>query len=453
MTEAVFQRATTDQASISPPESLVQENTRLRQQLADRQDQLTALHAKMDQLVDERLVELATLQDIDLQIYARLEAEHVMHAVLDWAMLVTAAVAGTLYLLVESDQPAHEQKMLRAVAQRGYLPHIEEHERQPWPLGHDILSHALKTGQTVRQSHVDQEITRASPQDQPRAHLAIPILHQDAPIGILGLESAFADGFTAAQIDSADRLADHAALAIQNALHHRQTHQRLDELLAVHTSCLRLTSHLDLDTLPEQIVHYALDVLSADRAALYWYDRAAEKLALAAALDRDGKPCPETDPSEGTLTEAADQDHKAHWALDPAAGEMAALPLTSGDLPTGAAQTGQTHQGILYLFFKTRGHLFEEKSVTIQRFADYAASALQNARQVARHRQALEIYQDRQSQIVEQSRAPLTSIRGYAKLMLQQIGGQITDQQRDFVQTILKNAHHLEALIGRHTAP
>jgi GAF domain-containing protein len=256
-------------ATTLPTEPLARENAQLRQKLADQERRLTALHATMEQLVDERIAELATLQDLDLQIHAQLDLEHVTGAVLDWAMLVTSAVAGTLYLIVKPQPHTRGDKLLRAAAQRGYPPEVDRHSHLPWPVDEGILSRALETGQAVQQTHTLEDIALSRPQDRDRSHLTVPVRHQGQAIGVLGLESAFADGFTDAQIDSALRLAEHAALAIRNALYYQRASDRLEILRSLYTNSTSLASCLASDVLARRIVGDALAVLPADRAALY----------------------------------------------------------------------------------------------------------------------------------------------------------------------------------------
>lgn len=414
---------------------LDQENAQLREQLDD-------LHAHMDQLVDERLAELVTLQECDLQIHARLDADHVLNAVLDWIMRVTSAVAGAIYWV-------QEPKMLRAVAQRGYWPEMDLDEPFPWPTGQDILARALESGQPTQQTHISQDLALHAQPDTDRSHLAIPICQANQPaIGVFALESAFEDGFTAAQIDSAMRLAVHAALAIQNALRHQQVHQRLEGLLAVHQGSQSLVSCLDPTQLPQAIIRTALESLPAERAALYQLDTPANTWSLVAALNRDGDLPTVPAPSERTLIEAAACEKTTRLARDSDGRAAAALLLSTENLPAHAPQSSGEILAILYLALKP-GRSSPSDLETLHLYAGQAAIALHNARHIAQLERAIQHRQKHASDIATSSRAPLTAIGGYARLMLQEIGGTITGQQREFLETILKNASHLESLLNK----
>ena len=171
----------TDQhAPASPPtESTAEENARLRRQLADQERRLLSLHADLDRLVDEQIADIATLQEVDQRIHTFLDTERVAHAVLDWALWITSAVAGTLYLIVEPAKPA-KAKQLRTVAQRGYPPQAAPQEHLLWPAGQDILARALETGCPIHRPQIVGARQAASrggaPSQVTLAHLAVPIL-------------------------------------------------------------------------------------------------------------------------------------------------------------------------------------------------------------------------------------------------------------------------------------
>jgi GAF domain-containing protein len=323
-----------------------------------------------------------------------------------------------------------------------------------WPTDRGILARALETGQAIQQEHISQDIALPPQQGRDRSHLAIPVRQADQPaIGVLALESDFADGFTPAQIDSAVRLAEHAVLAIANALHYEQAHRRLDRSLAVHQSSQALTPWLAQHTLPRRIVLGALDALQANRAALYLYDNTAGSWTLVAAQDRDGDQVWDTHPTEHSLVKAAAHNGSARFASDPAAGDSAALPLRTPVLPGAPAQLGRETLGVLYLAFKAGSRTLAESEESLYLYANHAAMALRNAQRVTQLEHAAQQERERANHVAAQSRDPLAAIHGYTDMMLQQIGGEITEQQREFLETIQKNATRLEALLYAQPDP
>jgi signal transduction histidine kinase len=103
--------------------------------------------------------------------------------------------------------------------------------------------------------------------------------------------------------------------------------------------------------------------------------------------------------------------------------------------------------GVLYTSFGSGRDLLAESPAPLRLYAAAAALALYNARQFARLAGALERRQERTTRVLNATRAPLTAIQGYTRLMLQQIGGEVSAQQREFLETILRNAVDLEAAL------
>ena len=443
MPDAPARHAATDQYTPpSPsPESLAEENARLRRQLADQERRLIALHAGLDQLVDEQIADIAALQEVDRRIHAHLDTERVAHAVLDWAIWIASAVAGTLYLVVEPAHPAQD-KQLRTVAQRGYPPQAALQQRLHWPTGQDILARALETGRPVHRPEIAPAPgpSRAAPGQDALAHLAVPILLQGQVIGVIGLETGAPQGFTAGQIDSAGRLADHAALAIQNALRHQRITHRLDQVLAVHQAAQALLACHNAAALPGKIVQDATSVLRADRAAFYRPDPSTGEFRRVSTTGRDVGAAP----PERALVETAAREGAPQLAGDLQHGTLAALPLVA---PNPPSKEPELH-GVLYAAFQSSPDLTAESPTPLRLYAAAAALAIHNARQFARLAADLERRQAHVARVLNTTRTPLSAIQGYTKLMLQQIGGHLTARQREFLETILRNAIDLETSLA-----
>jgi signal transduction histidine kinase len=108
---------------------------------------------------------------------------------------------------------------------------------------------------------------------------------------------------------------------------------------------------------------------------------------------------------------------------------------------------------VLILTFPSQARHIAQRPTELDTYAAYAALALQTARQLSGLHQALRGYQDRYTDLIDGTRAPLTAIQGYIRLLAKPIGGELTDQQRDFLQTIQRNADRLQARLKERSAP
>jgi hypothetical protein len=449
MTEATAQYSVQDPVSKRSDlcGSLEQENAQLRQKLAD-------MNARLDRLVDERLAAWITLRESDQQIQARLDPEHVLNTALDWALLITSAVAGALYLIAEPAQPAQTQKTVQVAAQRGYWPEMDFDTPLEWPVGQDILARVLETRQAVHRSHVCEEIALSPQDDTDRSHLAVPICQPGRPpIGVLALESAFANGFTEEQIDRVTRLAERAAPAIQNAIRFQQVNQRLETALAIHQSSLALASCPNVRDLPRAIVQNAIECLQAERAALYHYDRVTATWGLVQVEGRVGGRTADAHPSEHSLVASAAQAQSTQSARDPAGTDVVALPLAAQNPLVNAIQVDLEIPYVLLLVLKPGSSPSSIDLHSLNLYADQASMALKNAGRLAQLEYSAQRQRARARDTAGQSKASLTAVQGYARLMLEQIGGEVSGQQREFLETILKHASQLERLLDKQLEP
>ncbi len=151
------------------------------------------LYTQADQELAARMTEMESLQAIDRQLNAMLDFEKVMAATLAWALKRAEAETGWIGLV--------------APAEPDTLPAIQ-------------VVAGLGAGQTV--SALPPHVVRAlqsgelQAQEAPRAALAVPVVHEHRTIAVIALERpgpAFGEAVRASLV----RLADHAAIAIENA--------------------------------------------------------------------------------------------------------------------------------------------------------------------------------------------------------------------------------------------
>jgi GAF domain-containing protein len=170
------------------------------------------LYATADRATDERLAELATLQEIDRQIHAKLDLHHVLETTLDWAMHTTAAIAGTIALLEKAEirSPADanwtrqgaqatplNSQQLRVIAHRGYPPEMEKHWNIPWPADQGLAGRVIQTGEMALTEDVVHDAEYEYHIASPQSHLAMPIKHKEQVVGVISLEGVMSKGFTA----------------------------------------------------------------------------------------------------------------------------------------------------------------------------------------------------------------------------------------------------------------
>jgi signal transduction histidine kinase len=156
------------------------------------------LYTQTDQALAARVAELQMMQTIDRQLNAALELPHVLEVALEWAIRRAVAETGWIgqVLQDEADRP------VRVVAGQGVEP------GQVIPRSHPRLRAALASGEAQRFA--------PDPEHQAPAAITAPVVREGRVIAVIVVERR-GHPFTGAAAEFLARLADHAAIALENA--------------------------------------------------------------------------------------------------------------------------------------------------------------------------------------------------------------------------------------------
>jgi len=180
------------------------------------------LFTMTDQALQARVEELTTLQQIDRQLNATLDYSAVMGQTLEWAIRTTGATIGLIAALQEAEDGTPG---LRFLAHRGYPPEIfERYEKDTlWSLEDGLIGQPVLTGETTLTPDLAQNPRYRALTPDMRTQLTVPIKREERDrggpgvIGVISLESDEDDTFSDSSVAFIGRLADHAAIAIENA--------------------------------------------------------------------------------------------------------------------------------------------------------------------------------------------------------------------------------------------
>lgn len=167
------------------------------------------LFTRTDEALSHRLEELSKLQEIDQQLNETLEFAKVMGLTLQWAVRVTGADNGAIAII------DLEEGETRIVAQHGKAPA-------------DVAS-MLGDEYSLRGHREDS--------------LTVPIQREGRVIGVIGLDCADKRRFSPESFAFVSRLADHAAIAIENAQLYeavKRANETKNEFVSVMTHELRI---------------------------------------------------------------------------------------------------------------------------------------------------------------------------------------------------------------------
>ncbi len=347
--------------------------------------------------------------------------------------------------------------------------------------GHGMAGKVLETGEPLvtgdylqdpRFSHDYDAVAQA---EGTVAQVAVPILHEGTPLGVLLVARRTPWPFTPGDVQVLTRLADVASLACHQALLYQQATRRAAALEHLWGVGQALTQPLPLSSTLDLIVQTAKDLLRADHARLTLWDETTHCLTVVAQAGPAALPLPRAirlgEGLIGTVAATRQSLRVNNYQAFPqrlpeatATTAAMAVPLLIEDRLIGTLGVGSTQPG--------RAFTAEDLKL-LELLAQPAASALENARlheQVKRHAEELERKVEERTQALKvanaqlaaasrhkseflasmshELRTPLNSILGFAELLHDQTFGPLNEKQQRYVHNILVSGKHLLALIN-----
>jgi signal transduction histidine kinase len=134
-----------------------------------------------------------------------------MDLTLEHAMDAVSAPSGVVGVLNE------EGTGLYLVAQRGAPVEYDRYRNETWPIQRGTIGQVTHTGQPTLIENTREHPDCKPMGEQTHSLMAVPILYQGEARAVIGLESPYPNAFAQQDLDFVIRLADHAAIAIENA--------------------------------------------------------------------------------------------------------------------------------------------------------------------------------------------------------------------------------------------
>jgi NtrC-family two-component system sensor histidine kinase KinB len=260
------------------------ENVHLAGALAD-QAAMAIQNARLFQRTDEalarRLEELSAIQAVSQRMARRLNLQTVIDQV------ITAAIDSTAGDYVELLLYDAAEDTLTSAARKGNSERFADLER--WSASEGLTGRAAKTRLPVLVNNVLADDDYLNSHLGTLSELAVPIVLDDECLGVINLESTLANAFDADQERFITSLAEHAAIAIQNARLFETLQKRAEDFRTLRAVAVDMLASTDMYHTLKVIARQALDHTGAIDVHIYLYDEQTQRLTFGTSLWHDGE--------------------------------------------------------------------------------------------------------------------------------------------------------------------
>lgn len=398
-------------------------------QLSDARNALARLRddATQSGLADRRLT---ALLEVTRAISTSLDLEEVLNLTMDSAIRLTGAERGFL-MGVNANTGDLEVRVARNVQQESINANNVEMQ-----ISHSVMQHAASTGEPVLTTNA-QEDPRFAQQVSVvsfalRSIMCAPLRIQGRVIGVVYVDNRVKSGiFQPADLDLLSAFASAAAVAIENArlytLTDQALHQRIAELQTMQQIDRDLNTVHNFADVMALTLNWAIRGAQAETGWLAVVDRGVAALRVVAGDGRD---------------ELLSLNHPALHAETPV------LVNTESDGPCLLAALRRDRE-VLGLLAVCQAEPFDERArAFLERYAEHAAIAVENAQLVEQLRATNDAKNRFISHISHELRLPMTSIQGYADLLKGGMFGPLNEQQLQFVEVIRNNVVRMKTLVS-----
>jgi two-component system, NtrC family, sensor histidine kinase KinB len=266
------------------------------------------LYAHTDQALARRIDQLATLQQIGLDLISSLDLQQIMQRVLERAITAVNASQGTVSMWDE------ERSELRVTVTHGYAPEetarLMQANRAP---NTGIVGRAIRTSQSFYLSDVRLDPDYVAVTPATRSEMVVLLKKEDRILGVINLESPVVGRFDQTSLDFINQLATQTVIALENAQLYQSAQSRLRDMSILYEVGQRLTSILDLPQLGEELTRLMARALNTTYCGLRMLEPATASLHIIGKYLS-----PEIEHAAAVLNIAADYPLADHHSLQAA---------------------------------------------------------------------------------------------------------------------------------------
>lgn len=420
----------------------------------------SAIALEKSQLLQEarkKAHQLSTLSEISSAISSTLDLHTVLNRIMSYAVELLGAEAGSLLLMSHQDQDLTFEVVLGPTGQ--------ELLGKSTQVGKGIVGTVAQTGEPLIINDVagdprwDVDFDKAT-QFKTRDLLCVPMSVRHTVIGVIELvNKQDGTGFSEEDCNLLLSFAGQAAIAIQNAQQFTRTDQalavRVQELQTLHAFDQELQTSLELKPVLDIILTHAMDALGVSVGLLGIMQERGGRTGLYLLSQR------------GMPVEMSRYKEEMPWPLDKGLiGQVirTGLPVLINnvdDAPDYVTKAQRTKSvlvvpiprddkvvGVLDLESPNFDYFTNDDVLFLSVLISHAAIAISNAQLFEQVKQANDSKSEFMSTASHELKIPMTSIKGYAKLLQMGAVGAMTEKQQEFLNIITNNVDRMDRLVS-----
>jgi signal transduction histidine kinase len=437
-------------ASRDPSDAYTEGQLELFQAIAD-QAAGAIIKSRLLQETERRAQQLSTLNVITRQLASTLEIQPLLKNILESAVDILNAEAGTLFLVDEQTAELIFQVTVGPVAQNL--------GGQRLPPGTGVVGKAVTKRMPIIVNDVAATTTWNPTSDQQtgfvtKAILAIPMEVRDRVLGVIEILNK-KDGTTFTEDDQnlLSAFGGQAAVALENARLFTLTDQeltaRVEELSVMQRIDRELNASLEVNRAMRITLEWAMRQSRAEAGLIGFVEEKGVRVMADQGYEHQevdafkedymslGHPAVREAIETGQPTELlAEVPNPARMFLRDSRSQMV-LPIRRESKVIG-----------LLLLESTRSDSMPTDATSfLSRLSDHAAIAISNAQLYAEVQQANIAKSEFVSFVAHELKNPMTSIKGYSELLAAGAVGPITEMQSNFLSTIRANIERMKTIV------
>jgi signal transduction histidine kinase len=443
-------------SSFDPLVTFSEEQVQILRAIADQAATILD-KTRLYQETEKRARQLEALNEVSSVITSSLDLNRVPRLVLEKAMEITSAEAGSLLLV----DPEKEDLFFEVALG----PATEGLAGVRLPMGTGIVGRVAAEATPLIVNDVTQDGRWFSGVDKKtefvtRSILCVPLIARNQVIGVIELLNR-QDGrpFNLDDQNLLTAFAAQAAVSIENARLFTTTDQalaaRVDELSMMQRIDRQLNATLDYRQVMETTLDWALRVTGADIgliAALFESEEGQQGLRFLA--------------HRGYPEELISTYSEVLWPMDRGVVGRALrlgepllvedvqsdpdyVPIVPGMVSQATVPIRREEQIVgVIVVESSRGGLLNQQALDfLVRLSDHAAIAIENARLFEAVQAANNAKTEFVSFVSHELKQPMTAIKGYSDLLFKGTAGELNDLQRSFMEVIRSNITRMDRLV------